>query len=297
MLLSALQKSAIASLSELYPASEARSIVLMLCSSLFGTGSYTGIVDPGYEIPDTKEFDKAMERLLKGEPIQYVLGRCEFFSYTFNVNPSVLIPRPETELLCREAVNVLGRLQRMRGAYGKSAVPLRVVDFCTGSGCLAWSLALSVPGVRVVATDISEEALAVASGQPFKALLKEKGAVAPQFVKADLLDPSQLPEGPFDMIVSNPPYIMEEERSIMHSNVLDWEPSIAVFAPAENPLVFYRAIAGAAGRLLHEGGGGMVEINAALARDTLEVFKAAGLKGCEIRKDLSEKPRFIAWRV
>ena len=134
MLLADLQKQAVAALAALYPAQEARSIVLMLCEALFGTNSYTSIVDPGYGVKDTSAFDKAMERLSAGEPIQYVLGRCTFGALTFRVTPDVLIPRPETELLCREAVNVASRIQRMRKAYGKTAEPVRILDLCTGSG-------------------------------------------------------------------------------------------------------------------------------------------------------------------
>lgn len=297
MLLADLQKQAVAALSALYPAQEARSIVLMLCEALFGTNSYTSIVDPGYGVKDTAAFDKAMERLSAGEPIQYVLGRCTFGALTFRVTPDVLIPRPETELLCREAVNVASRIQRMRKAYGKAAEPVRILDLCTGSGCIAWTLALSVPGVKVVGVDISEGALAVARSQDFKTMLKEKGAQAPVFVQADVLDAEQdFAYGPFDLLLANPPYICESERSEMRRNVLDYEPALALFVPDDDPLRFYRAIARWSDRFLTQEGGGMVEINESFGPQTAEVMRRAGFSGVEVRHDLAEKPRFVTYR-
>ena len=296
MLLKDLQTAGETSLAALYPRPEARSIVLMLCRALYGTAGYTAIVEPGYEIPDTAAFDSAMERLLRGEPIQYVLGECEFYGRTFKVTPDVLIPRPETELLCKEAIEVAGRLMRMRAAYGKSALRVRVLDLCTGSGCIAWTIALSVPGVEVTATDISRAALAVAAGQNFKAALKESGALAPVFVEDDLLSEGESLSGPFDMILSNPPYVKESEKSSMRFNVLDWEPSSALFVPDDDPLIFYRAIASRAGVLLGPDGGGVVEINETLADPTAALFRDAGFTGVEIRRDLAEKPRFVTFR-
>lgn len=297
MLLSDLQKRGIAALSSLYSPQEARSIVLMLCAFLYGTNSYTAIVEPGYTVKETEPFDQAMQRLTAGEPIQYVLGECSFCDYTFRVTQDVLIPRPETEMLCREAVALAARLTRMRAAYGKDAEPVRVLDLCTGSGCIAWTLALSVPGIRVTGVDVSPAALEVAESQPFKTELKEKGALRPVFLQADVLDPNaDIPGGPFDVILSNPPYICDSEKAQMRPNVLDYEPSLALFVPDEDPLCFYRAIASQASRLLAPGGGGMVEINETLGGDTAAVFRAAGFAEVEVRKDFAEKPRFVTFR-
>ena len=214
MLLTEFISNGTAALESLYPTKEARTIVLMLCEHLIGTKSYTHIVEPAYEIPKgkIKALETDMARLEKGEPIQYVIGTSEFCGLTFKVTPDVLIPRPETELLVREAIKIGSRIYRMRIPYGKSAEPVRILDLCTGSGCIAWKVALSVPTAKVVAVDISEEALKVARSQDFSAQLKETGALAPQFVKMDVLDTEQpFDYGEFDLILSNPPYIMESE--------------------------------------------------------------------------------------
>ena len=174
MLLSDFIKQGISALEPLYPTAEARSIVLMLCEELIGTKSYTHIVDPQYQIDKkgVQPLAEAMVRLQSGEPIQYVIGKMEFCGRTFKVTSDVLIPRPETELLVREAIKIADRMKRMRIPYGKSAEPVRVLDLCTGSGNIAWSIALGVPGARVVGVDISEAALDVARGQDFSQALK-----------------------------------------------------------------------------------------------------------------------------
>ena len=155
MLLVDFLKQGISALEHLYPTAEARSIVLMLCEELIGTKSYTHIVEPQYEIDKkwVQPLAEAMVRLQSGEPIQYVIGKTEFCGRTFRVTPDVLIPRPETELLVREAIKLADRVKRQRIPYGKSAEPVRVLDLCTGSGNIAWSVALSVPGARVVGVD------------------------------------------------------------------------------------------------------------------------------------------------
>lgn len=284
MLLADFIREATGRLEPLYPTREAHGIVLMLCASLLGTESYTHIVEPGFVIDPAKEPElaSAMERLSSGEPIQYVLGWSEFCGRRFNVSPSVLIPRPETELLAMEAVR------------RASARPIRVLDLCTGSGNLAWTVALSAPGTEVVAVDISEEALSVARSQPFRSEAEASGARIPTFVKADVLDTEQnFPFGRFDLIVSNPPYIIETEKARMRRNVLDYEPHGALFVPEDDPLVFYRAIALWSKRLLSPGGTGMAEINEALGAETEAVFKAAGFPKTAQVKDFFEKTRFI----
>jgi release factor glutamine methyltransferase len=296
MLLTEFLKNGIAALESLYPTAEARTIVLMLCEAKIGTKNYTHIVEPNFEINSDQipKLQSDMERLVKGEPIQYVVGKTEFCGLTFNVNRSVLIPRPETELLCREAIKIGSRIQRMRVAYGKAAVPVRILDLCTGSGNIAWTLALSVPGAKVVAADVSDEALQVASTQPFTDLLEEKGAIAPEFVKADILDTDQeFDHGQFDLILSNPPYIMNSEKSMLRQNVLDYEPELALFVSDSDPLKFYKAIAKWSDKFLAEEGKGLTEINEVLGQATLELFKTSGYGSSEIIKDFYDKNRFI----
>lgn len=298
MLLAEFVKAGTKALESLYPQKEARSIVLMLCEEVLGTENYTHIVEPEFKIDDKKlpELEAAMERLKKMEPVQYVLGHTEFYGRTFKVDPAVLIPRPETELLCRDAIKLGMRVYRMRSPYGKNAEPVRILDLCTGSGCIAWTMALSIPGSRVTAVDISDAALEVAAGQDFASELKSKETFRPEFIKADVLDSEQDIElGPFDMVLSNPPYIMESEKEDMRRNVLEYEPESALFVPDDDPLLFYRAIARWSQRFMSPDGVGLSEVNESLARQTETVFKAAGYAHTEIVRDLSDKNRYIIY--
>lgn len=298
MLLAEFVKAGTKALESLYPQKEARSIVLMLCEEVLGTENYTHIVEPEFKIDDKKlpELEAAMERLKKMEPVQYVLGHTEFYGRTFKVDPAVLIPRPETELLCRDAIKLGMRVYRMRSPYGKNAEPVRILDLCTGSGCIAWTMALSIPGSRVTAVDISDAALEVAAGQDFASELKSKETFKPEFIKADVLDSEQEIElGSFDMVLSNPPYIMESEKEDMRRNVLEYEPESALFVPDDDPLLFYRAIARWSQRFMSPDGVGLSEVNETLARQTETVFKAAGYAHTEIVRDLSDKNRYIIY--
>lgn len=303
MLLKEFISGAVKALESLYAEQEARSVVSGLCEGILGVKGYTHIVSPEYQIDPgaLPGLEAAMERLLSGEPLQYVLGYAGFYGYRFKVSPSVLIPRPETELLCRYAEEEIQRITRMRRAYG--GPPVRVLDLCTGSGCIAWTLALSVPGIEVVAVDISQDALDIASGQDFSRQLKESGASAPIFLKADVLDfhrseglsgeDAALKLGLFDIILSNPPYVRESEKTLMRHNVTGFEPAIALYVPDEDPLVFYRAIAEWGSALLTEEGTGFVEINEAFGPETETVFRKSGFSGSMTMKDFCSKNRFI----
>lgn len=282
MLLADFIRKSSAALERLYPSPEARGLVSLLCRERLGVTSYTHIVEPQFEIPTAglPVLADDMERLSEGEPIQYVLGYAEFFGRKFKVNPAVLIPRPETELLVEEAV-------RMLHAAGPKP---RVLDLCTGSGCIAWSVAFGAPGAEVTAVDISPEALGLAEIQ-FSGL--PAGVAAPMFVRSDVLAACPEIDGSFDLLVSNPPYVMEKEKSLMRRNVLDYEPGLALFVPDDDPLLFYRAIATAAKRLLAPTGVGMVEINEALGPETEEIFRSAGYSETEIIRDFFGKDRFV----
>lgn len=282
----------------MYPAQEARSIVLMLCEDILGTESYTYIIEPSYQIDGKKmpALSAAVERLEKGEPVQYVLGYSEFCGRRYKVTPDVLIPRPETELLCKEAIKLGQRIYRMRSAYESNAEPVRVLDLCTGSGCIAWTMALTVPDSKVLGVDLSDGALAVAKSQNFADELKSTKARKPEFVKADVLDCEQDAQyGPFDMVLSNPPYIRESEKAEMRKNVLDYEPSMALFVPDDDPLLFYRAVARWSQRFMTPDGIGLSEVNEDLARQTETIFRAAGYAHTEVVKDLFDKNRFVIY--
>ena len=189
---------------------------------------------------------------------------------------------------------------------------LRVLDLCTGSGCIAWTLALDLPGAEVVATDLSQDSLDLAdsqfrtaSGRPSRL---PKGAIRPRFVCADLLNvdatvatvalAKAAGEGlpGFDLLTANPPYVMVAEKAEMRQNVLGWEPHMAIFAPEEDPLVFHKAIAEVALRVLVPGGCGIVEINSELPDQTAAVFIAAGFSDVRIIPDYFDRPRFVSFR-
>ena len=296
MLLKDFLNEGVARLEPLYPTKEARSIMLMLCESRIGTKSYTHIVEPEYQVKDKflDGLNADLDRLAAGEPVQYVLGFADFCGLRFKVTPDVLIPRPETELLCREAIKVGSRMQRMRKAYGKSARPVRVLDLCTGSGCIAWTVALNIPGAEVTGVDISEGAVTVASTQDFALKLKETGALAPKFVVADVLVSGQVfAEGDYDLILSNPPYIMESQKVQMRANVLNYEPSTALFVEDNDPLVFYRSIAALSRTCLSAEGKGLTEINELFGPETAKIFSDSGFSKTEVVKDFYDKNRFV----
>ena len=288
MLLKDFLKEGAARLESFYLAREAMNIMLILCEERIGTKRFTHLVEPDYSIneKDFLRLSSDVERLSSGEPIQYVLGYADFCEFRFTVTPDVLIPRPETEIMCKEAIRVLGTVPKPK-----------VLDLCTGSGCIAWTIALNVPGSVVFGTDISQKALEVAAGQEFSSELEETGASAPVFIKADLLgDEKALGETGFDMIVSNPPYIKESEKALMRPNVLDFEPSSALFVPDEDPLLFYRHLARWSRSLLSSGGRGMVEINELLGEETKSLFVDAGFEEVVIVKDFYVKNRFVSFR-
>lgn len=329
MLLTQLLRKGIEIVSVAYPEREAREMVFAFLEHHIGTKRHTHIVEPSFEVSE-ESVSVALEafgRMASGEPLQYVTGYADFYGRRFHVTPDVLIPRPETELLCREVLN-MGTVASVNEAssdaatgpgicvnkYGKgdrSPMPprglspevtggleqnpefARILDLCTGSGCIAWTLALEMPGAKVTAVDISDGALAVASSQDFSEETVRTGAVSPTFIKADVLagPSSVLPQ--YDIIVSNPPYVMDKEKVLMRSNVLDHEPHLALFVSDDDPLIFYRAIAVWAKALLRPDGFGIVEINEALGMETADVFTKAGFSNVDIIRDLSDRDRFV----
>lgn len=256
-------------------------MVFLLLKERLGTEKWTHIIEPERTVPEDMlpQLEDDLRRLCDAEPIQYVIGSAWFYGRSFRVGPAVLIPRPETELLVREAVCEALSLHR----------PARVLDLCTGSGCIAWSVALETTDADVVATDISEEALEIAAGQ-----FPEH---SPLFLRSDVLDTEQtFDHGSFDLVLSNPPYVKESEKAQMRPNVLDYEPAGALFVPDDDPLVFYRAVARWAVRFLRPQGTGLVEINETLPSETEAVFRDAGFPDTAVLKDLSGKPRIVRFR-
>lgn len=271
-----------------FPEREAREMVLMFLQHSIGVTRHTHILEPSYEVTEeaSAEAMRAFGRMAAGEPVQYIIGKAYFYDREFNVTPDVLIPRPETELLVREAVNWARRSGRET---------MRIADLCTGSGCIAWSMAMELPGAEVTAVDISDGALAVAAGQQYGSAAAgcPCEVVAPKFIKADVLAGPVEGLGTFDMILSNPPYVMDSEKALMRKNVLEHEPWLALFVPDDDPLLFYRAVAAWARQLLKPDGLCLVEINEALGRQTAEVFEDAGFRDVEVLQDLNSRDRFV----
>ena len=288
MLLRELISKGTETISQAFPEREAREMVLMFLQHSIGVTRHTHILEPSYEVTEeaSAEAMRAFGRMAAGEPVQYIIGKAYFYDREFNVTSDVLIPRPETELLVREAVNWARRSGRET---------MRIADLCTGSGCIAWSMAMELPGAEVTAVDISDGALAVAAGQQYGSAAAgcPCEVVAPKFIKADVLAGPVEGLGTFDMILSNPPYVMDSEKALMRKNVLEHEPWLALFVPDDDPLLFYRAVAAWARQLLKPDGLCLVEINEALGRQTAEVFEDAGFRDVEVLQDLNSRDRFV----
>lgn len=261
-------------LEPLYGNGEARAVTDYVLDVSFGLSKADILCGAVEEMTaeKTAELNKIFGRLMEGEPVQYVLGRAEFSGRWFNVRPGVLIPRPETEELCAWIT-----------ADSKASASPKVLDIGTGSGCIAITLQLDMPESKVTAWDISADALDVARENA-----KQLGANV-SFVKQDALNAK--PEGEWDVIVSNPPYICEKEKKDMAVNVLEHEPHTALFVPDADPLLFYRAITRLAVQTLSKGGRLYFEINPIYADDTCHMMRAEGMTAVELRSDMYGKQR------
>ena len=295
MLLRELIRKGTDAISQSYPEREAREMVFLFLELRLGTKRHTHILEPEFEVSDDVAEDAlaAFGRMSSGEPLQYVTGKACFYDREYKVTPDVLIPRPETEVLCRQVVEAM-----TAGAspLQKRQCALKILDLCTGSGCIAWTLALEMPGASVTAADVSEDALAVASSQDFAEEMSRTGACGPMFRHADILKAPEilgLENGSFDVLVSNPPYVMLSEKARMRRNVLEHEPELALFVPDDDPLLFYRAVSDWALHFLKPGGLCMVEINEALGMETADVFVSAGFQDVRIVQDLNSRDRFV----
>ena len=287
-------------LTHIYDAGEAKAIVRWVLDVRFDM-SWTDILCgkvTELSAHDQTELEKIMQRLEKGEPVQYIIGVADFFGRQFHVEPGVLIPRPETEELCRWilASDKHGLTRTVREIPHQSDA--NILDIGTGSGCIAITLALELPDAKVTAWDISDDALRIAAGNA-----KCLGANV-TFKHRDVLDSSlftldsslftlhsSLPK--WDLIVSNPPYICEKEKSAMECNVLDHEPHLALFVPDDDPLLFYRTIAQYAAEALTAQGSLFFEINPLYADDLAQMLRMMSYHDIYIRQDQFGKPRFL----
>lgn len=275
-----------------YDDGEARAIARILIEELFGL-SYADIVCGATEqlsADDTLRLDTAVRRIEQGEPLQHVLGYADFCGNRFCVNGSVLIPRPETEWLVDEGAKLMdGCVASDETQHKASHSPKRILDIGTGSGCIAISLKLRLGDAYVEAWDISEEALRTA--QDNADALKAEVV----FRKRDALRADNT-ASPWDLIVSNPPYICDSERSAMDDNVLLHEPHTALFVPDDDPLRFYRAIARYALLTLNIGGSLLFECNTRYAEATGKMLRDMGFEEVTVSDDCFNLPRFVRGR-
>ena len=281
----------ITQLTPLRGAGEARAIVRMVMEERFGLSQVDLLLgkDTTLSADDRKDFEKIAVRLLRGEPVQHVLGFADFCGHRFRVNNDVLIPRPETEELVRWAMEELAGEKLAKQGAERAAI----LDLCTGSGCIATSLALAFPEAHVIGVDISADALAVARENA--ALM---GAWNVEFLQHDVLRHSgagaAFHAAPFSIITANPPYVRDCESSEMEPTVLDYEPHLALFVPDDDPLRFYRAIAAIARRQLLPSGHLYVEINAALSEETRQLLLSSGFGNVRVRHDQFGRPRILS---
>lgn len=275
------------SLTARYETGEARAVARMVLEVGFGMSMAQLLCDGLSNLSEAEllRLSEMQQRLLKGEPVQYVLGVADFGPHQLQVATGVLIPRPETYELCEEIVKDFSK---------SSHSPLRILDLGTGSGCIACTLAAELPAAEMTACDISAEALAIAKENA------RKLDVSVRFVQGDMLalDHSEelAPERikiSWDVIVSNPPYICMEEAALMEPHVLEHEPHQALFVPDDDPLLFYRAIADYGKQTLRSGGRIYLELNAHHAEDCQQLFIQNGFADVRLKEDQFGKLRFL----
>lgn len=259
-----------------YPTGETAALTRIISTEILDIPQSTFFLKDDVTLTPRQEtlFYCTIERLKKHEPIQYIIGYCDFCGLTFKVTPDTLIPRPETS----ELVEWITEEQK--------GDKVNILDIGTGSGCIAISLSCKLPGCNIAAWDISPGALAVAEEN------NRSNGTEVTFSQVDILV-YQPQDEMFDIIVSNPPYIKENEKKSMEANVLDWEPHTALFVPDNDPLLFYRAIAEKALAMLTSGGALYFEINRAHGAETVEMLKSLGYIETELRKDLAGNDRMI----
>ena len=306
------------SLTSLYDAGEAQAIVRTVLDVEFGmtlTDIICGKVNE-LSADEERKLEEIIIRLQKGEPVQYVLGEADFAGRIFHVEPGVLIPRPETAELCQWIEEDMAGESTVSSGNSPQVTDdaRRILDICTGSGCIAITLGLNIPNSEVTGWDISEDALRIAQRnvEMMKAgnvRIEHQDALAlPKAAETDnkkmkgnddkeVVKPKGEAKTPstqkWDLIVSNPPYICEKEKADMEKNVLEHEPSLALFVPDEDPLKFYRAIAEYASSTLKSGGALYFEINPIYEKETREMLLKLDFKDIETKEDAFGKKRMM----
>ena len=263
-------------LSKSYEPQEANGLARIIFCDILGQSNVDYYLCKDIDLSGNEEekVKSILQRLKKYEPIQYIEGKKYFSGREFFVRQGVLIPRPETE----ELVELAAQACKPHA---------KILDIGTGSGCIAISLSKKLPEAEVHAWDISEVALEVAKQN------NEQLSASVHFEQHDILTYQATGEEAFDLIISNPPYIAESEKAKMEANVLAWEPSIALFVPDNDPLLFYRRIGELALRMLTPNGKLFFEINRAYGDATKQLLCNQGYKNIHIQKDLSGNDRFV----
>lgn len=263
-------------LTEIYSEREIHALSTQILEKITGLPKSRLLADSSIHLADNQqeESDSIIERLKNHEPIQYILGEAEFYGSIFKVNPSVLIPRPETEELV-EWIETSADVSN-----GK------ILDIGTGSGCIPIVLKKKFPQAEVSALDISAEALKIARENA------ELNGVDIDFIQKDILKINEL-DKKYDVIVSNPPYVLESDKREMQTAVLEYEPRLALFVPDTDPLIFYRKIASLAKKYLNENGKLYFEIHQEQAENCIKLLESLGFKHITLRKDLSRNDRMI----
>lgn len=257
---------------------EVQSIAFLVFESLYGLSKTQIMADKPVAGHEPEKLDEVIKRLNKNEPVQYILGEAHFFGRKFKVNDAVLIPRPETEELVQfvidHAKNFPGRL-------------LKIIDIGTGSGCIPVTLSLELPASEVIATDVSADALDLAVQN------NNRLGADVTFIHNDILN-EVLDVSDIDIVVSNPPYISNEEKGTMKSTVLEFEPHLALFVDGDDPLLFYKAIARQSVKILRKPGMLCTEINEHFGKEVAKIFRHAGFKDVTITRDLQGKERIVS---
>lgn len=263
-------------LAALYPEGEIAAMTAMLFEAFLGWDTTQRLLHREETInqSDLLRFHWAVTDLLQHRPIQHIIGYTYFLDCKISVNPSVLIPRPETEEI------VVQTIQRL-----SNTPPHNIIDLCTGSGCIAIALAKAFPQATITAVDLSAEALHTARSNA------HHNDVDINFIQNNILSPT-LPPQHYDLIISNPPYIPNKEKVLMDRNVTDYEPSIALFTPDTDPLLFYRAIASFAQSSLTPQGLIVMEIHETLSKETQQLIESYHFT-TTLLNDFRERPRCI----
>ena len=279
------------SIKHLYPTSEIDSFFFIILEEYIGFKRIDIVLKSDFYI-DQKSLNLmqiATKQLEQEIPIQYIIGKTEFFGLPFNINKEVLIPRPETEELVEQVIKEVSLIKTYKTASNEATneKQITILDIGTGSGCIAISLKKQLPGSKISAIDVSYKALRVAKKNA--ALNK----VNINFIHLDILKTNNL-DKLYDVIVSNPPYVRELEKKEMKNNVLNNEPHLALFVDNKNPLLFYNKIAELAKKFLTKNGQLHLEINQYLGKETIKLLAEKGFKNIQLKKDIFGNDRIIS---